>query len=280
LPEKTELRGWPESIRRFGDFNVGLYDISNIVGSALDELMQFAPLPDHLVPRFAQGLLPNEDPWILRQTPMPDSAREAWPSGKDLDNYHTRPETGKMRNRLLLFACGHRLPDDECVLAARVQVFSSREDFSLWIWWEDDTRGLYEVRSSGRPTTVSARTFTWWLGDWWEPPYFEDRHPLTFVPGGSQRLAHSFVELFPARRWITEFGWRPMSGNPLVWLANNRPIARYERLHGELRHTNSHHYRQPLLDRWVVKKAIWEDLEDRFGPFRLRDDFERADCNV
>ena len=40
------------------------------------------------------------------------------------------------------------------------------------------------------------------------------------------------------------------------------------------------HPRQPLLCRWIVKKAVWQKLEADLGPFRMHDDFERFENNM
>lgn len=135
--------------------------------------------------------------------------------------------------------------------------------------------------SSGHcPTTMSGRTFAFDFKDWWEPDISRGKRPITFAVGGQQRLVFCFPEFMPASLWRSEFGWQPASDNPLVWLAANQPIARYEYVHGALRFTQSGHPCQPRLCRWLVKKSAWESLAKKHGPFRMRDDFQRFSSDV
>ena len=70
LPDRKRKRTWPECMRQHGDTNVGLDDVGFLIGRAVEETMP-APPPE-IVPRLAQGFLPNEDPWVLAYTPFPD----------------------------------------------------------------------------------------------------------------------------------------------------------------------------------------------------------------
>jgi hypothetical protein len=268
------MHPWPECIRQHGDTNVGLDDVGFIIGRAIDETMP--PPPPEIIPRLAQGFLPNEDSWVLGHTPLPDGDLSAWPEEDEIGGWQQPPDISTLREKLLLLACEHAIDHDETVLAARVEVYSSFYDVHFNVWWEQHRKDESKVAPSRLPTTISARTFCWWLGDWWQPSAQETIRPLAFVPGGFQRLAHCFVDWFPARAWIHEFGWVASMSHPLVWTLAEKPVARFERLHGHTRDTQNYHYRQPVLGRWVIKKSAFSNISERLGGLRRCDDIAHA----
>jgi hypothetical protein len=274
LPERRHTRPWPESMRQHGDTNVGLDDVGLLVGRAVEETMP-APPPE-FIPRLAQGLLPNEDPWILRFSPFPDSDLSAWPDEDEIGGWQKPPNVSTLRERLLLLACEHRVEREEVVLAARVEVYSSFYDVHFNVWWEQRLDDESAVSAARLPTTINARTFNWWLGNWWQPSSSEHSRPLAFVPGGFQRLPHCFVDWFPARLWVRELKWSPSMENPLIWMLVNQPVARFERLHGKTRDTNNYHYRQPTLTRWLVKRSAFETISAKLARLRRADDLAHA----
>jgi hypothetical protein len=187
---------------------------------------------------------------------------------------------GNIRQKLHLLVTQHSVPSDEVVLAGMAQVFTWDADFIFRLWWAEGTTDSHDVDPHHCPTTLNGRTFVLNMGDWWELSYRRGKRPLAFAVGAQHKLALSFLEFFPARLWVTDFKWKPSPKTPLVWLEDGKPVARYERLHGEVRHTNSGHPRQPVLSRWLVKRASWEKLVSEHGPFRMLDDFERFSSNA
>lgn len=180
-----------------------------------------------------------------------------------------------LRRRMLDFALSHRVPGNALVLAAKLELFSSREDFLLAVWWREGTPNI--ISGPGRlPPTVNGRSFPWSMGPWWEPPVSRGSRPLVFRTGSLQRLAHSPVELYPARLWATELGWEPDTTNPLVWRCNGERTAWLERTHGALRsnYGNGKH-RQPLLTRWIITRKAWIEAQTKLGPLTMDDQFER-----
>ena len=274
LPERQHTRPWPECMRQHGDTNVGLADVGLLISRAIEETMPSPPLS--IIPRLAQGFLPNEDPWILRQSPFPDSDLSAWPDEDEMGGWQKPPDISALRERLLILACEHGVETNEIVLGARVEVYSSFYDVHFSVWWEQRARDESEISAAHFPTTISARSFCWWLGDWWQPRPSDTTRPLTFTPGGFQRLPHCFVESFPARLWIRELNWNPSRQDPLTWTMAGRPVARFQRLHGRTRQSNSHHYRQPTLSRWLVTREAFEDLSDKLQMLRRSDDIAHA----
>jgi hypothetical protein len=272
LSGEEEPTGWIEKTFGWGDTRVTgpIGDI--VLDEAFDRLLQRSPLPEHLHCSFSQAYLNSEDPWIYRQTPIPDDSND-WPSERDLE-----ANSDSIRQKLLLLATQNRVPTGELVLAAKVQAFTYKEDFALRVWWQEDqsTKGIV---SHPCPTTLNGRTFAFHYGNWWEPQLPEGSRPLTFGVGGHNRLTLSSLEMFPAAAWL-EFGWTPSPTNPLVWLSGGDQVARYERLHGPPRSTRSGHPRQPLMNRWLVKRDAWEVAKRKLGPLRMFDDFERLRSDV
>lgn len=273
-PERRPDHSWPQSMRQHGDVDIGLHDMGLLVGEAIDDSM--SEPARGLLPRLAQAFLPNEDPWVLRGTPRPDLNVTGWPTETEMGGWREPPNMPALREKLLLLACEHGVAPNERVIAAMVEVYSTFHDVRFHVWWESAPPDG-EVRSVRLPTTISARSFCWSLPDWWEPPRQRNKRPIAFVPGGFQRLPHSFMVWVPARWWVGELGWKPDPNDPLVWMKDRHTVARYEWLHGSLRNTQNYHHRQPLLGRWVVTQEAWQNICELLGDLRRVDDIEHAE---
>jgi len=280
-PKVNEVEPWPTRIRCYGDTEITALDSESILDRAFDKLLRQSPLPSKLQCPFAQAYLGNEEPWILRWSALPDENEMAWPKEEDLraadKNSHDR---STIRQRLFLLISQHRVSSDEIILAGAVQVFTWSDDLILRVWWEENSHEVGQDEQRRCPTTLSGRTFVFGLRDWWEPPTQKGERPVACFVGGRQRLMLCHPEFFPARLWRTEFGWHPVPQNPLLWFYEGRPVARYERIHGPPRFTQSGHPRQPLLGRWLVKKWAWESVFAQHGPLRMCDDFQRFPSDV
>ena len=279
--ENFTAEPWPVRIRCSGDMQCSPLLGNQILDEGFDEFMRSSPLPESLGSFFAQAYLGNENPWTLRATPVPDASQSNWPGEGELRGTNQKPaDIPEIRRKLLLLATRHAIADDEMALAARVQVFTYLDDFIFRLWWQEGSPDSMEVMPEGCPTTLSGRTFAFDFEDWWEPYIKPGKRPLTYAVGGQQRLTLCFPEFMPAKLWRSEFGWRPAMEYPLVWLAENQPVARYEFIHGTPRFTHSSHPRQPVIGRWVVKKSAWERVEKSHGLLRMRDDFQHFSSDV
>jgi hypothetical protein len=246
---------------RGGDMQCSEFVAENAVGAALDQVLTADVWDQDGIVRLAQAFLEGEDAWIVRQTPLPSVDVSIWPTDEEVTGSHEQPPaSATIERRLNLLAAEHEVPGDERVLAARVQVFSYREDFSLCLWWEESSGDERHIETVGVPTCPSGRSFVSWLGNWYEPARPIGRRTAAFFTGGSQRLINSFLQIVPARLWRTNLGWEPDPRNPLVWLKNGQPVSRYQRLHGIPRHTNGPYHRQPIMDRWLVKEAAFAEM--------------------
>lgn len=280
-PEDPDIKPWPVRIRGRGDTRINSLEPQIILDNALDECLRESPLPDRLEGPFTQAYLGNENPWILRTSPIPYDGQLAWPDDQELRGSAQNPQTSSaIRQALFLIATQGRLDPDEIVLAAEIQAFTYKEDFALMVWWEETTKDGLPTRSHSCPATLSGRTFAFSMNQWWEPRVKPEQRPLTFAVGGQHRLTLCFPVFLPARLWREEFGWNPAPDNPLIWMADGCVVARYERLHGPPRLTQSGHPRQPRLDRWLVKRSVWETLSNARGPFRMLDDFQQLASDV
>jgi hypothetical protein len=264
-----------------GDTKITGLSSTSVLDAAFDDLLRRSPLPPHLEGALPQAYLTGEDPWITRHSPLPDDDQSAWPTEEELGGGAQKPlDLVGLRQKLYLLVSQHQVPADEAVIAGRAQVFTWRDDYVFLLWSEEGTDETREVSSHRCPTTMNGRTFALFLGSWWEPQIPLGKRPLAFAVG-AQRLLHACCpDFFPARLWVTEFGWKPSPLNPLLWLENSEPVARYERIHGVPRFTHSGHPRQPLLGRWLVRKSSWGRLSKERGPFRMFDDFQRFSSDV
>jgi len=259
-----------------GDTKISGLSSTSVLDAAFDDLLRRSPLPRHLEGALPQAYLTGEDPWTARHSPLPDDDQSAWPRAEELGGGAQKPvDLLGLRQKLFLLVSQHQVPADEAVIAARAQVFTWRDDYVFRLWWEEGTDGTREVSSHRCPTTMNGRTFAFDLGNWWEPQIPPGKRPLAFAVGAQHLLTGCSADSFPARLWVTEFGWKPSSQNPLIWLEHNEPVVRYERIHGVPRFTHWGHARQPLVGRWLVKKSSRERLSKEPGPFRMFDDFER-----
>lgn len=255
------INGEWNSPHRSGDMMCHEFVAESALGEALDRVLTADFWTSSRIVRLSQAFLEGEDPWIVRRTPLPSVSVSGWPTDDEVSgSYERPPASATIEQRLNLLATQHEVADDERVLAARAQVYSYREDFSLFVWWEETSGNEGDLRANGIPTCPIGRSFVSWMEGAYEPGRVEGERTTAFFTGGSQRLIDSFLQILPARFCRTELGWQPDLCDPLVWVKNGRPVARYQRLHGVPRHSHGPYHRQPLLDRWLVKEAAFVEL--------------------
>ena len=260
---------------RDNDFLCGGLDTENAVGEVIENAISSDWFSEGVLPRLAQGLFDNEDPWMLRQTPLPSPKPDEWPT-KELGAFTRGVDAGEILEQFRSVAGNQDLPTGWRVVAAYVYGAHWQEDFALFQWMEQLPRDPDILLPSRRPTIPSGRTFNWWLGDHFEPSPPNDLPVLTFFTGGAQRLIYASVEIQPSKLW-RGFGWEPGRLNPLEWNRNRDCVARYQRFHGAP-NTSGHgpHHRHPILHRWIVRAdALDEAMRGTEQTFRMREDFER-----
>lgn len=269
---------WSQAIVCRGDMNLNRENIQPILDIAFDKHLGRNPVPSHFQVPFSRAYLSNEDPWVIRFSPVPDDNLEVWPKEDELRGAIDDPaELQALHQKMLSLATNHKVSPEEIVIAAKVQVFTWEDDFILNAWQEGVSS--QEVSPTQCLSTFCGRTFVFIHDDWLEP-HQPGRSPIAFVVGGQQNLWNCFPEFLPSKRWINEFGWQPSDANPLIWHYRDEVVARYENIHGPVRRARSGHFRQPLLSRWIAKKSVFDEIQNRFGPFRMINDFNCYKCDL
>ncbi|MBI5551332.1 MAG: ATP-binding protein [Desulfobacterales bacterium] len=199
----------------------------------------------------AIAITQGDDPWIVRQSPLPSPPSFDWPEQKEVENWlDSKTDNGEVLNRLRLLTRGDDLQDGQVTLGSYLRLFTSHYDFEMWYWLE-------HVRSEGNvasraPLCPSGRCFQLFLSDRFEPQP-AGRAPLVFFSRSFLSLSFSTLEIIPAKLLQEHLRWEPSAENPLVWHKDGRIIAKYERYHGPLNYNWSRrHMRKPTLSRWVV----------------------------
>ncbi|MBN8457812.1 MAG: hypothetical protein J0M04_08235 [Verrucomicrobia bacterium] len=267
---------WPKSIRNDNDWLCTGAEGRRVLNDELDRvILERIGSPAQLF-RFAQAFLPSEDGWILRHSPMPHPAIASWPSSDSLGgDYRNPPASADIRNWLRQAATAEGFEDDEQVIAARMKVYSWREDFVYECWYQEQPDRCH--LSNGIPTTLNGRSFVWFLANfWWEPCLGKGNRSVGFRTGGYQQLLHCFAEIIPSRIWHSDFGWTPSESNPFVWNRNGIPVVRHEVLHGPLDLHTPHAGRTPILHRWIVKTDAFKNIMESFPKMTWNEEFERV----
>jgi len=259
---------------RDNDFLCSDTATDRVVGATIDTVLDANWCSQEYLPRLAQGLMDNEDAWVLRKTPLPSPAVQEWPT-KELNAFATDIDIQKIQDGFRNVATKQALPIGWTVVAAYVYGAHWREDFGLFQWMELTPRDN-DIVPARPPTIPSGRTFNWWLGDNFEPKPPNDLPVLAFFTRGSQRLVFATVEIQPAKIW-SSLGLRPSEQNLLVWRLHNDDAARYQRFHGNPNTSGrGPHNRQPFADRWIMRTDVVSAIEQQLdGRFRVREAFER-----
>ena len=276
-PAKVDtLSAFKKASRRDNDLACSGLETEHAVDEAIDRALGSGCSQQRLS-RLAQGIFDNEDPWLLRQTPIPTSAPKEWPSEHQLDANVTASNIAGIAKELRHLATVHALPEGWLVAAACVYAATWRDDFAFFTWLEETPGEQHLITAVRRPTCPSGRSFVWWLGDHYEPAPPNDLAVMGYFSGGAQRLCHSFLEIQPSKLW-RKFGWRLNEANPLQWMQESDVVAMHQRIHGPPRGSNhGPHNRQPLLHRWIVRAdALGVASVNASLAFRLREDFVRV----
>ena len=257
---------------RRNSFNCTQIDTEIAVGDSIESVLSSEWCDQDAMPFIAQAFLPSEDPWMQRESPSPLDSSVQWPQTDyglhDID-------AATMQSSLHDIAMQRDLPEGWVSFAAVVLNSTWREDFELFLWWEHTEDNDLHIVPRRSPSTLSGRTFVWWLGDFWENSS-RDRAVSAYRTGGHMRLSFCNRELQPAAWWRSRLGWSPLRDDPMTWVdGDGQAVARYQRRHGPLRDT--HHepaIRQPVLERWIVSTVAFNQVEESIGNLRLRNDYQ------
>jgi hypothetical protein len=121
----------------------------------------------------------------------------------------------------------------------------------------------------------------WWLGYYFEPPRPDDLVVSGYFVGGFARLRFSSLAVLPSKACHELLGWEPSASDPLRWMFRGTLVAKYERLHGPLNDApHGPHFRQPLIDRWIVTESAFEQFSRVFGDMQMKTSFESHEFRV
>lgn len=250
------------------------FDVETAVSNAILTVLSKASCKQNAIPFLAQGFLGNEEAWLQRSPPLRSTRVEEWPPD-DTYSASNRLSHSELKSQMQQIALEFDVIPGWQTLAARVFHCSHEDDFVFRLWWEQKPAHL-SIRATHVPTCPSGRSFLWWLGDFTEPESERHRFVSAFFAGGRQRLHHCHFEIQPALAWRDFLGWEQDRLDPTIWTLNGKIIARYERFHGPLReNTHAPKHRQPVVDRWVVSKEAFQQVEAAVdGGICMRCDFE------
>lgn len=268
VPRKdpSEDRGAPS---RHDDCVCSDLRIEAAVGQILLTRLGGRPLAEEAAVALAQGFLASDDAWLQRAPYRRSTERDRWPSAPGFGSTSDLP-AAEIQSKLAAVAEAADLGPGWRTLAARVLFCTDKTDHVLELWYEE-RHDLGLLTPGGYPSCPSGRTFLWFLGDFFEPGLEGTDFVSGYFVGGRQRLHHDFLQIQPPTAWRDRFGWSVSSRDPLTWLADGEPVARYERFHGPLRQTvREPRFRQPLLDRWIVTEVAFTQLEEQLGSLRRR----------
>lgn len=271
LPDPNKPTTFPEYLYGDGDVFCPHVDVLEAAMSApFEQKLADQPLTSTAVMKLAHGYLHAEDAWIVSESPRPTRAPAAWPDEKLLNpGYQVPTDRNTLEKICHQLALISEVCDDEIVIAAKISIYRNDEDFEYLCWYQESDASAVVVSAPKPATTISARTFPWRTEAWYEQRIRRGNRPLVHFAGALNLLHNSGVPIVPAVMWSTEFGWSPSLTNPLEWTAEEQIVARFERIHGPLRSIRRGHFRQPLLERWLVKKLAWRVIVTKLAPLRI-----------
>lgn len=267
-------RPWQERIKNDHDWKCGGEPGGSVLDREYDRVVADRVESPGLLLRFAQGHLPCEESWILRQTPLPHPLLASWPSENSLAGPYNQPRaSSEIRDSLRPLAL-EGIDEDEVVLAACLEASSWRDHFRYEYWFQEN-ESVSEPNEE-MPTTLNGRTFAWMTwNDWYEPRRTDGTRSICFSVAGQQHLLNAFPKLFPAKIWITKFGWVPSAGNSFIWSFGGKPAVRYEILHGPLQTHSVNASRLQTVHRWVAKVDSFRNVMETMPLLKVAERFTR-----
>lgn len=244
-----------------GDMTITAHRLDSILNKALEQELCKSIWNDENAGDVAMAVMPGDDPWVFRHSPLPSPKNFVWPDQKEVEEWlETNADNNNVQDKLKLLVMGADLPANQQVLGSYLRLFTSHYDCEMWYWLENLAEG--NVMAKRAPICPSSRSFQIILPDRFEP-YSVSGYPLVFFSRSILRLSFSTLEIVPARILEEQLGWYPQPINPLVWLKGSQVVAKYETYHGPLEYNWSRrNMRQSTLSRWVVDAEELQQLGD------------------
>ena len=215
---------------RHADYVFNTADADRAFGNALSGVISGEWCKQEDLKHLCQAILPAEDAWIHRFRPRAIQYFEDWPAESEYGG--EKVPQSKRRKQMLDAARDASVDEGWQVFCARVRDYTHSEDFDLHLWFESDEEPLL-ITEAIPPKTLTGRSFVWCNQ---APLKLSQASTVSgLFAAGHQRLSFCHFEIQPSPEWQAEFGWIQNPQNPLEWLFDSEPVARYERVHGVLR---------------------------------------------
>ncbi|WP_046180959.1 ATP-binding protein [Domibacillus tundrae] len=207
----------------------------------------------------AQALLKSDEPFVFLQSPAPAVDAEEWLTDYGLDELSGNKK--KILERFLpRIHAG--LSEDEVVVGAVLHTYSWSMDVEIVFDTVLRNKG-FELIPVNEQSTMNGRTFSLYSSDRFDPQ--DMSYPvigMTCKAGGIGEFNSQSMLCYPLLTWDKIFRWQPSKTNPLIWLEDSEPVARFEYFHGRIRDSaQDYFYRQPILQRWVCSKKALNKIE-------------------
>lgn len=212
--------------------------------------------------RIAQAITTGDDPMVLFNTPKPALDISDWLIDQDLDKHIEKGQ--ESLKAVFLENINSGISEEEIVLGAILHTYSHKKDvvFSFQQILEEEVLLLNKTQLS---RVYSGRSYSYYETNRFDPiyEYFDVPFQMTYQTGGISYFNDQNILISPSFLWADLFGWET-SHIPTKWTYKGEEVVRLEYFYGPYRELyNGPIDRQPILQRWVCNKAIFEEALEK-----------------
>ncbi|UDF17179.1 ATP-binding protein [Bacillus pumilus] len=215
--------------------------------------------------RVAQAINSGDDPCIVLNTPSKGNDSESWLVDTTLDK-NIEENYRELKNNFYKNVMSG-IAEDEIILGAILLTYSYKHDVVYSYHQILDKEYLLTKRVE-LSRVYSGRTYGFYENGRFDPLY---EYPntsiqMTYQTGGVGYFTNQGIMLAPSKVWSDLFNWQP-SSNPRIWInEEEEEVARLEYIYGPYRELyHGPVDRQPILQRWVCKKDVFEKAIRKSG---------------
>jgi hypothetical protein len=196
------------------------------------------------------------DPWVASSPPNAWQDKKSWPSGSEVEAWVASGASSDadVAKKLLALLEGFDLGPDLIVLGAMLRLPTYMRDLELryWLMMTDEDLTLFQKTC---PSTPAGRSLASWLGGWSFCANMPAGVTSVQFAGCLVSYPNADLDVTPTDQWIRDWGWIPDSKHALRFRTPDNIIAAWHEhwLGPETNYRKS--FRQPLLSRWVAKRA-------------------------
>jgi len=104
----------------------------------------------------------GDDPWILRQSPLPSPSSLDWPEQKEVEEWlRTGRDGTNVLNRLKLLALGDDPGEGQTVLGSYLRLFTSHNDCEVWYWLRSKAQEISQQEERCSVRVAGASSSSW-----------------------------------------------------------------------------------------------------------------------